>query len=90
MAAARARGVGSEATAKPAFDAYAGMLLLSLLAMVAGTVLLFLDYNEYPAGKANPPPAAKLQMGAGGGGGGGAAGGAGGGGGGGVVPPKAP
>jgi hypothetical protein len=55
MAAARARGL-AEPTAKPRFDAYAGMLLLSLLAMVGGTVLLFLDYNEYPAGKPTLPP----------------------------------
>jgi hypothetical protein len=54
MAAARARGL-AEPTAKPRFDAYAGMLLLSLLAMVGGTVLLLMDYTQYPEGKPQLP-----------------------------------
>ena len=35
--------------AKPRSDAYTGLLLLSLLAQVAGAVFLFLDYNRYPS-----------------------------------------
>jgi hypothetical protein len=64
--AARARG-GSDTMAKPRFDAYGGMLLLSLAAMIGATVFLFLDYSEYqgkppaapgrPAGAAAPAPA---------------------------------
>jgi hypothetical protein len=54
MAAARARGL-AEPTARPGFDAYAGMLLLSLLAMVAGTVLLLMDYVQYPDSKPTLP-----------------------------------
>jgi len=33
---------------KPKADAYVGLLIISLLAMIAACVLLFLDYNEYP------------------------------------------
>jgi hypothetical protein len=44
---------GRESTAKPRSDAYTGLLLLSLLAQVAGAVFLFLDYSRYPPG---PPP----------------------------------
>jgi hypothetical protein len=29
-------------------DAYTGMLAISLIALLAGTVLLFLDYSQYP------------------------------------------
>ena len=44
---------GRESTSKPRSDAYTGLLLLSLLAQVAGAVFLFLDYSRYPPG---PPP----------------------------------
>lgn len=47
MAIAKSRG-RSEAAAKPAGnDAYTGMLALSFLALLAGSVLLYLDYQEY-------------------------------------------
>jgi hypothetical protein len=39
---------GRESTSKPRSDAYTGLLLLSLLAQVAGAVFLFLDYSRYP------------------------------------------
>lgn len=52
MAAARARVREYEAAA-PRSDAYTGMLLISLLALIAGCILLFLDYNQYPSA----PPA---------------------------------
>jgi hypothetical protein len=58
MAAARARGL-AEPTAKPGFDAYAGMLVLSLLAMVVGIVLLLMDYTQYPDAKPQLPSASK-------------------------------
>jgi hypothetical protein len=38
---------------KPRTDAYTGMLVLSLLILIAGCVLLFLDYRQYPT--TNPP-----------------------------------
>jgi hypothetical protein len=34
---------------KPAVDAYTGMLVISLLALVAGGVLLWLDFSRYPS-----------------------------------------
>jgi hypothetical protein len=45
MAAARART--TDATPKQGFDAYAGMLALSLIAMLIATVLLIMDYSQY-------------------------------------------
>jgi hypothetical protein len=56
MPAVSSRGratVGRDNQAKPRSDAYTGLLLLSLLAQVAGAVFLFLDYSRYPPG---PPP----------------------------------
>ena len=37
------------ATAKPRSDAYTGILILALLAQVAGALFLYLDYREYPS-----------------------------------------
>ena len=51
MPAVSSRGratVGRDNQAKPRSDAYTGLLLLSLLAQVAGAVFLFLDYSRYP------------------------------------------
>jgi hypothetical protein len=39
---------------KPTNDAYTGMLAISLLALIIGGVLLFLDYSQYSE---KPPPA---------------------------------
>ena|SRR5579884_1302669 len=39
-------------------DVYTGLLALALLAQIAGAVFLFLDYKEYPEGKA--PPEVKM------------------------------
>ncbi len=39
--------------AKPSNDAYTGMLAISLLALIAGAALLWLDYSRYPTTK--PP-----------------------------------
>jgi len=48
---ARPRGPGK---APVRSDVYTGLLGLALLAQLAGAVFLYLDYNEYPAGKAPP------------------------------------
>jgi hypothetical protein len=52
MPAARARD-DTIPRARPKSDVYTGLLILALLAQVAGTVFLYLDYNEYPTVK--PP-----------------------------------
>jgi hypothetical protein len=38
---------------KPRSDAYTGMLIISLIALLAGAALLYLDYSKYP-GKEPP------------------------------------
>jgi hypothetical protein len=38
-------------------DAYTGMLAISLVALVVGCVLLFLDYNQYDSKPPNLPKA---------------------------------
>jgi hypothetical protein len=42
------------ATPKPSSDVYTGMLVISLVALLAGCLLLYLDYRRYPG--SNPPP----------------------------------
>jgi hypothetical protein len=42
-------------TAVPSNDAYTGMLAISLIALIIGSVLLFLDYSQY-SGKAPSVP----------------------------------
>jgi hypothetical protein len=37
-----------ETTARPVNDAYTGMLALSLIALLVGSTLLYLDYAQYP------------------------------------------
>lgn len=39
---------------QPRSDAYTGMLVISLIAMITGCVLLYLDMSQYP----EKPPAA--------------------------------
>jgi len=34
--------------AKPTADAYTGMLAISLLSLIIGCALLYLDYSQYP------------------------------------------
>jgi hypothetical protein len=48
---AKARAKAADTTPKPPSDAYTGMLLVSLIAMIAGCVFLYLDYSEYPDSK---------------------------------------
>lgn len=37
-------------------DAYTGMLLLSLIVLIAGCVLIYLDFSQYPTSKPQKPP----------------------------------
>jgi hypothetical protein len=49
----------SDPTLPPATnDAYTGMLAISLLALIVGSVLLYLDYSQYPDSKAPTIPKA--------------------------------
>jgi len=48
----------SEATSQPRNDAYTGMLVVSLVALLTGGVLLYLDYSQYP--DKNPPKVSKV------------------------------
>ncbi len=66
----RARGtrpIGSDSDApkgKPRNDVYVGLLLIALLAQVAGCILLYLDFSSYPEGtKPNQVPMAPLKIG---------------------------
>ena len=52
MAAARTRSRFYREEARPASDVYTGLLAISLIAMIASCVLLFLDYSQYGASKA--------------------------------------
>jgi hypothetical protein len=54
---ARGRSDGDEGYAKPRNDAYTGMLVLSLIGLVLGCVILFLDFSQYSG---NPPSVAKV------------------------------
>jgi len=46
-----------EAPPRPASDAYTGLLALSLIAMVASCVVMYLDYSQYlPQGTKPPAP----------------------------------
>jgi hypothetical protein len=65
MPAARSRGRLADPLpeAAPRSDAYVGLLAISLVAMLTGTVFLLMDYMQYPdskpAGKVTyTPPAA--------------------------------
>lgn len=44
---------------KPRSDAYVGLLAISLLALITGAVLLYLDYDELAKAQ-SPPPAVTL------------------------------
>jgi hypothetical protein len=46
-----------QTTYRAANDAYTGMLIISLLALITGGALLFLDFSQYP--DANPKPPTK-------------------------------
>jgi hypothetical protein len=59
MATARTRGRGDRdvAAPPPPSDAYTGLLAISLAAMIIGSVLLFLDYQDYGKTKPGAAPA---------------------------------
>jgi hypothetical protein len=57
MAAAKSK-YRPEETSKARNDAYTGMLVVSLIALLTGTVLLYLDYSQYP--DKNPPKVLKV------------------------------
>jgi hypothetical protein len=57
-------------TSVPSNDAYTGMLAIALIALIVGSILLFLDYRQYagstptveklpPVQKVGPPEGAK-------------------------------
>ena len=50
----------TELTAKPRNDAYTGMLIVSLGAMILGSALLYVDYNRYPTSKPADIPKAPM------------------------------
>jgi hypothetical protein len=43
-------------------DAYTGMLIISLLALIGGSVLLYLDYSQYPTKLPDPVPSKSVQV----------------------------
>ena len=47
--------IDEQDTTRATNDAYTGMLAISLLALIAGCALLYLDWSQYPS---NPPPKA--------------------------------
>jgi hypothetical protein len=62
--ATRTRSKYDEVDAAPRSDAYTGLLALSLIAMIASCVILYLDYAQYGNTKApapNIPPVTKPQ-----------------------------
>ncbi len=54
----RPADASSGGTPKPRTDAYVGLLVISLLAQIAGAVFLYLEYSSYPGDKKPPagPP----------------------------------
>lgn len=64
MARARSR-VRDDSEPKPRSDAYVGLLVISLIAMITGSVFLYLDWSQYPTNAApkvaDRPPAAVTQ-----------------------------
>src|SRR4051812_27692275 len=56
------------ATPKTRSDAYTGILILALLAQIAGAIFLYLDYSQYPSAapdiKTLPKPGDNVKSGA--------------------------
>jgi hypothetical protein len=63
MAVSRSRGrIDRDAGAPPPkSDAYVGLLSISLVALIIGSVFLFLDYSQYDNKKPTLPPAPILR-----------------------------
>ena len=57
---ARSRRSDTDAPAPAKSDAYVGLLLISLLAQVAGAALFYLDWSQYTDSKPKLPPAASV------------------------------
>jgi len=55
---AKTNGTTTEDTSQARNDAYTGMLIVALVALLTGGVLLFLDYTQYP--DKDPPKVAKV------------------------------
>ncbi len=59
---ARSRGRVEPGAPKSGSDAYTGLLAISLLAMIAGSVFLYMDYSQYASKKPEvPPPPSNVQ-----------------------------
>jgi hypothetical protein len=59
---ARSRGRADLAAPKTGSDVYTGLLAISLLAMIAGSTFLYLDYSQYAMKKPEvPPPPTNIQ-----------------------------
>jgi hypothetical protein len=56
MAGTRTRDAVEMPASQPRPDAYTGMLIVSLVATVAGLMFLWLDYSGYPDKEAPKPP----------------------------------
>jgi hypothetical protein len=54
---ARSRGRADVGASKTGSDVYTGLLVISLLAMIAGSTFLYLDYSQYAVKKPELPPA---------------------------------
>lgn len=46
----------TETRSTPRNDVYTGLLVISLIAMITACILLWLDYDQYPAQVPNAPP----------------------------------
>jgi hypothetical protein len=65
MPPARTRGgPAAPGTAPPRSDVYTGLLVLSLVAMIGGGVLLWMDLQQYEGSKPPPLPPNRPQAGA--------------------------
>jgi len=58
MAAARARGGRDVVDAPPRYDAYFGLIVISLAATLTGLLFLYLDYSSYKEPPKQVPKAA--------------------------------
>ncbi len=61
MAVSKTRGRDLD-IAPPKSDIYTGLLAVSLVAMITGCVLLYLDYSSYPQPKPPAAPAPTVTM----------------------------
>jgi hypothetical protein len=55
--------MAKDSDTKATNDAWTGMLAISLLALLAGCALLFLDYSQYPTKDPGPLPKAPAIVG---------------------------